>query len=446
MIEIPWDIQAVVAESRRRRRSLADRDAQASSGHSFTTTASRRFTATTPVRGRSMSSLVTRTRPGMTASLASMLRIDRITLREIRLALKEPFRISSGVMHERRIGLLELTDARRRDRLVRMRRGRAAELQPRNDRHRVARDPRVARAAGARSPARWPARRRTTCSRENIRGHNMAKAAVEMGCWGLAAEHRKRSALRHCSAARASACRRASRSAFSQTPDALVERARAAVAAGLSQDQDEDPARARRRIRARRARSARAGHRASWPTRTPPTRSTTPIISPQLDAFEPHHDRAAARRDDLAAPRRAAASHDDADLPRRVDHRRRSRRGHDRAGQRSHHQHQAGARRRTSRRRWRFTTSVADAGIPVWCGGMLESGIGRAYNVALASLPNFSLPGDLCPSARYWARDIVTPEWTMDADGMVHVPRRAGTRRRGRRRDDRIAHRRESKN
>src|SRR5262245_15173562 len=62
------------------------------------------------------------------------------------------------------------------------------------------------------------------------------------------------------------------------------------------------------------------------------------------------------------------------------------------------------------------------AGIPVWCGGMLETGIGRAYNVALASLPNFSLPGDLSPSARYWARDVVSPEWTMDAEGMVQVP------------------------
>ena len=60
--------------------------------------------------------------------------------------------------------------------------------------------------------------------------------------------------------------------------------------------------------------------------------------------------------------------------------------------------------------------------IPVWCGGMLESGIGRAHNVALASLPNFSLPGDLSPSSRYWERDIVTPEWTMNADGEVAVP------------------------
>lgn len=60
--------------------------------------------------------------------------------------------------------------------------------------------------------------------------------------------------------------------------------------------------------------------------------------------------------------------------------------------------------------------------VPVWCGGMLESGIGRAYNVALASLPNFTLPGDLSPSARYWAQDVVAPEWTMDAHGMVDVP------------------------
>lgn len=66
------------------------------------------------------------------------------------------------------------------------------------------------------------------------------------------------------------------------------------------------------------------------------------------------------------------------------------------------------------------------ANVPVWCGGMLECGIGRAYNVALASLPGFTEPGDLSPSARYWARDVVTPAWTMD-DGRVQVPlERAG--------------------
>ncbi|MGI8547000.1 MAG: o-succinylbenzoate synthase [Gemmatimonadaceae bacterium] len=61
-------------------------------------------------------------------------------------------------------------------------------------------------------------------------------------------------------------------------------------------------------------------------------------------------------------------------------------------------------------------------GIPVWCGGMLESGVGRAYNIALASLPNFTKPGDLSPSARYWERDVVTPEWTMSDDGIIRVP------------------------
>ena len=61
-------------------------------------------------------------------------------------------------------------------------------------------------------------------------------------------------------------------------------------------------------------------------------------------------------------------------------------------------------------------------GIPVWCGGMLESGVGRAYNVALASLPNFVLPGDLSPSHRYWERDVVSPEWTMSEEGEVTVP------------------------
>ena len=66
------------------------------------------------------------------------------------------------------------------------------------------------------------------------------------------------------------------------------------------------------------------------------------------------------------------------------------------------------------------------AGMANWCGGMLESGIGRAYNVALASLPNFSLPGDISPSARYWRRDVVTPEWTMDSEGFVAVPRGPG--------------------
>jgi O-succinylbenzoate synthase len=67
----------------------------------------------------------------------------------------------------------------------------------------------------------------------------------------------------------------------------------------------------------------------------------------------------------------------------------------------------------------------ASAHIPVWCGGMLESGVGRAYNVALASLPNFTLPGDISESRRYWAEDVVEPEFVMDG-GMMPVPEGVG--------------------
>ncbi len=61
-------------------------------------------------------------------------------------------------------------------------------------------------------------------------------------------------------------------------------------------------------------------------------------------------------------------------------------------------------------------------GVPVWCGGMLESGIGRAHNIALSSLPNFSLPGDVSASQRYWAEDIIEPEVTVSAAGEIWVP------------------------
>lgn len=60
--------------------------------------------------------------------------------------------------------------------------------------------------------------------------------------------------------------------------------------------------------------------------------------------------------------------------------------------------------------------------IPVWCGGMLETGIGRAHNIALSTLPNFSLPGDVTASKRYWAEDIISPEVTVSPQGTIRVP------------------------
>ena len=64
--------------------------------------------------------------------------------------------------------------------------------------------------------------------------------------------------------------------------------------------------------------------------------------------------------------------------------------------------------------------------IPVWCGGMLESGIGRAHNIALASLKGFTLPGDISASSRYFERDIISPAVTVAPDGTVAVPDRPG--------------------
>lgn len=65
-------------------------------------------------------------------------------------------------------------------------------------------------------------------------------------------------------------------------------------------------------------------------------------------------------------------------------------------------------------------------GIPVWHGGMLESGIGRAHNIHLASLPNFSLPGDIAASKRYFVPDLIEPPIEVGLDGMVAVPTDAG--------------------
>ncbi len=63
--------------------------------------------------------------------------------------------------------------------------------------------------------------------------------------------------------------------------------------------------------------------------------------------------------------------------------------------------------------------------IPVWCGGMLESGIGRAHNIAISSLPNFTLPGDTAASSNYWHEDIVEPE-VMVYDGIIPIPEKPG--------------------
>lgn len=347
-----------------------------------------------------------------------MLTVDRITLREIRLSLKEPFRISSGTMHERRIALLELTE---RDGASAWSECVAFQLPI---------------YTSETIDGAWMAIREWLAPRilgrelsgpeevhallaQDIRGHNMAKAALEMGVWGLAATAAGVSLSRLMGGTRDRVPTGISLGIQSE-PAALVARAEAAVAAGyrkikvkIRPGQDVDYVRA---VRA--ALGDTIGLMAD--ANSAYTLSAADHLA-ELDAFglimleQPLGD------DDLV---RHAALQRRMTTPICLDE---SITGVDRAEDMI----ELGSGRIVNIKPGRvggFSASraihdlCAAASIPVWCGGMLESGIGRAYNVALASLPNFSLPGDLSPSARYWHRDIVTPEWTMDAEGMVHVP------------------------
>lgn len=70
--------------------------------------------------------------------------------------------------------------------------------------------------------------------------------------------------------------------------------------------------------------------------------------------------------------------------------------------------------------------TAQQGGVPVWCGGMLESGIGRSHNVALSTLPNFTLPGDVSASKRYWKEDIIDPAIDISPQGFIRVPNAPG--------------------
>jgi len=66
--------------------------------------------------------------------------------------------------------------------------------------------------------------------------------------------------------------------------------------------------------------------------------------------------------------------------------------------------------------------AAQERGVRVWCGGMLESGIGRSHNIALSTLEDFTLPGDVSASARYWAEDIIEPEVVVSKQGEIAIP------------------------
>jgi O-succinylbenzoate synthase len=74
----------------------------------------------------------------------------------------------------------------------------------------------------------------------------------------------------------------------------------------------------------------------------------------------------------------------------------------------------------------RVEQAARERGIPIWCGGMLESGIGRAHNIAMSTLAGFTLPGDVSASARYWEEDIVEPPIVVSVRGTITPPDKPG--------------------
>jgi O-succinylbenzoate synthase len=344
--------------------------------------------------------------------------ITRITLREIRLPLKETFRISSGTVSTRRILLLELRDADGVKAWAECTAGEGPYYSPET----------IDTAWLA--ICEWAAPRVLGCEfagpeqihpvlERDFRGHNMAKAAVEMGAWGLAAQRQNVSLAR------------------------LIGGTRERIATGISLGIQADPERLARVARDAQAQGYRkikckiapgadiefiaAAREALGPD--------VPLMADANSAYTLDDADYLARLDEFGLLMiEQPLAHDD--LVRHAELQKRLRTpicldesitGLDRAEDML----KLGSGRIVNIKPARvggFTPAkaihdlCAAHNVPVWCGGMFESGVGRAYNVALASLPNFTIPGDVSPSARYWERDIVRPEWTMQ-DGMITVPR-----------------------
>ena len=348
-----------------------------------------------------------------------MIQLDRITLREIRLRLREPFRISSGLVDERRILLLELHDASGASEWAEC----VAGEQPNYSAETIdtawhaVREWLAPRLLGKRvgsAAAVHEILERHVC------GHNMAKASLEMGCWAIAARLENVSLASALGGVHPKVPTGIS-IGIQRSPEELVERAARAHADGY------------RKIKVKIQPGADVAYVRALRDALPPETSLMADANSAYGLEDADH---LAELDEFGLVMIEQPLHRD-DLVRHAELQRRLRtplcldesitdvaRCEDMIALRSGKivNIKPGRVGGFSVARRIHDLCMAH-GIPVWCGGMLESGIGRAYNIALASLPNFTLPGDLSPSARYWARDIVNPEWTMDAEGMVAVPR-----------------------
>jgi O-succinylbenzoate synthase len=346
-----------------------------------------------------------------------MIRIKEIALHEIRLPLKEPFRISSGLCTERRIMLLRVRDADG----VEVWSECVAGEKPNYASETI--DvawlviseyvaPRVFGAEFEQAAHVHPA------LEYNFRGHNMAKAAIEMASWALIAQRDGMPLARLLGGTKTEIPTGIS-IGIQASPEVLVERVGRALADGY------------RKIKLK----IEPGHDIDFITAVRDAYPDAPLMADANNAYslaDAHHLKQldALKLVMIEQP----LAHDDivrhAELQRMLDTPicldesiTSVDRAEDMITLKSGRIVNIKPGRVGGLQQARAIHDLcAKHGIPVWCGGMLESGIGRAYNVALASLPNFKIPGDLSPSSRYWERDVVTPEWTMSADGIMQVP------------------------
>ena len=345
------------------------------------------------------------------------MRVDHITLREIRLELKEPFRISSGEVRERRILLLELRDADGAVAWSECVAGEAPNYSSETiDTAWIAISQWLApRVLGLRIDHPGSAH---ALLEHDVRGHNMAKAAVEMGLWGLATTLARQPLARFIGGTRTEIATGISLG-IQSSPEVLLARVRAALDEGY------------RKVKIK----IEPGHDASWiRTVRDAVGSGAHLMADANNAYSLDDLGALCALDDLGLMMiEQPLAHDDLVRHAVLQKQLRTPLCLDESItslERAQDMITLGSGRIINIKAGRvggFGAALAihdyclGQGVPVWCGGMLESGIGRAYNVALATLPNFTLPGDVSPSARYWARDIVSPEWVMH-DGMVKVP------------------------
>ncbi len=347
-----------------------------------------------------------------------MLTLAAITLREIALELVEPFRISSGETRHRRILLLELLDT---DGVRAWSEGVAGE-RPNYSAETIdtawlmIRDHVAPRVLGVRFESAADVHPRLTV---DFRGNPMARAAVEMGMWCLEAQRRGLSLARLLGGEREKVAAGIS-IGIQDSPDILAEKAVTALTRGYRKIKLKiEPGRDLAFIRA-----VREVCGPDAPLMVDANNAYTLDDLPrltELDTFALMMIEQPLAADDLV---QHAALQAELVTPICLDE---SITGPDRVRDML----TLGSGRIVNLKPGRvggFTPALqihalcVDAGVPLWCGGMLESGVGRGFNIALASLPGFTLPGDISPSERYWRHDVVEPGWTMDETGMIGVP------------------------